>query len=154
MNLQELEQKYQELGQEIERLKAETYPIYCLNKNTGVVLQFDGPTSGVVVKNNNYLNIGEIVNNSIPHTDTDVWKPLEVCPETGFYDGQLVWAWDGDGICSRILLFYDAKHQRTFDQYGNRNSFWYSRYESFDFNWPEWAQKAFKNLIIITSKSH
>lgn len=150
MNLQELEQKYQELGQEIERLKKSEvqYPIYCRSKETDSIVKFNSLQEGVYVKNSIVLDVGEIGNNFIPHTDTDHWQQLEVCPETGFFDGQLVWCWDNIHTSSRALVFYNAKHKRAFNHKGERIGVKWDNYEPYEGNYPDWAQKAFETLEI------
>ena len=97
-NLKELEQKYLELGKEIEALKKQntekeeiTYPIYCKNKDTSLVVKFTGLKSGEVVVNDKYNNIGVKNTTWEKHTDTYTWQQLDVCEETGFFNGQLVW---------------------------------------------------------------
>ena len=54
-NLKELEQKYLELGKEIEALKKQSekeefkYPIYCRGKETNCVVKFESLSEGVYV---------------------------------------------------------------------------------------------------------
>ena len=150
MELQELEKKYQELGKEIEALKAQKeevkYPIYCLSKTgTGLIVKFDGLTSGTVVKNSKN-NVGLNSGHWVKHTDAYYWEQLEVYKKTGFYDGQLVWGWDEYDTHKRILSFYDVKNKCTFTSEGKRSGFGWDYYEPFEGNWPQWAQKAFKTL--------
>ena len=56
-NLKELEQKYLELGKEIEALKNQVtekeefnYPIYCRGKETNCVVKFESLSEGVYVR--------------------------------------------------------------------------------------------------------
>lgn len=152
MELKELEIKYQELGKEIERLKAEQevkekYPIYCLSKtDNGLIVKFDGLKSGTAVKKGRMVDVGHRCEYWIEHTDMGNWKQLEVCPDTGFFDGQLVWYWDKDDTHKRSLGFYDVKYKRTFASEGKRDGFEWDNYEPFEGNWPKWAQEAFKTL--------
>ena len=60
-NLKELEQKYLELGKEIEVLKKQSteekefeYPIYCKLKDSSLVVKFKGLKNGKTVVNNTY----------------------------------------------------------------------------------------------------
>ena len=145
-NLEELEKKYAELWRKIEALKSEyKYPIYCLSKSNGLVVKFLSLNEGVVVKQDSILNVGYKINDWDPHTDTDVWQQLDVCPDTGFYDGQLVWAWDEDvthTTHTRILKFYNTKNTYTYPWMD------WANYEPYEGDWPEWALEAFKTLEI------
>lgn len=148
MNLQELEQKYQELSQEIERLKKSEvkYPIYCRSKDTDSIVKFNSLKEGVYVKQSIVMDVGERGNNFIPHTDTEIWQQLEVCSETGLFDGQLVWVWDNHRKHQRILTFYDTWCKSSFDGQGERYGYRWDNYEPYEGNWPDWAQEAFKTL--------
>lgn len=147
-NLKELEKKYQELGQEIERLKKSEvqYPIYCLNKHQALIVKFIGLTEGVAVMNFGYMKVGDRSKNFVEHTNTEKWEQLEVCTKTGFFDGQLVWCWDDGYTHQRILRFYDAKNKATFTHNGEKDGSPFYNYEPYEGNWPEWAQEAFKIL--------
>ena len=153
-NLKELEQKYLELGKEIEALKKQNldkeeeikYPIFCKWKQTSLVVKFTGLQSGEVVMNNSYYSVGDKGNDWRSHTDSNIWQQLDVCEETGFFDGQLVWCWDNDETHSRHLRFYDVKNKCAFYDDGNRNGYSYKNYEPFEGNYPDWALEAFQTL--------
>ena len=152
-NLKELEQKYLELGKEIEALKKQNtekeeikYPIYCKLKNLSLVVKFTELQSGEVVVNDKYNNIGDKSTNWTSHTDTDVWQQLGVCEKTGFFDGQLVWCWDNNDTHLRYLKFYDVKNECTYLYDGDRDGSVYSNYEPFEGNYPDWALEAFQTL--------
>ena len=152
-NLKELEQKYLELGKEIEALKNQVtekeeinYPIYCKLKYSSLVVKFTKLQFGEVVVNNKYYKVEEISNEWRTHTDTDVWQQLDVCEKTGFFDGQLVWCWDNDETHSRHLRFYDIRNKCAFYDDGNRNGYSYKNYEPFEGNYPDWALEAFQTL--------
>ena len=152
-NLKELEQKYLELGKEIEALKKQNaekeeikYPIYCKFKDSSLVIKFTELQSGEVVINNNYYNVGNKNADWRSHTDTDVWQQLDVCEETGFFDGQLVWCWDNNDTYIRYLKFYDAKNECTYCYDGTRSGTCIDNYEPFEGNYPYWALKAFQTL--------
>ena len=88
-NLKELEQKYLELGKEIEALKKQNtekegfeYPIYCKLKDSSLVVKFTELQSGEVVINNKYYKVGETSSEWRNHIDSDVWQQLKVCEKT------------------------------------------------------------------------
>ena len=153
-NLKELEQKYLELGKEIEALKKQSekeeskYPIFCKLKHSSLVVKFTELQSGEVVINNKYYKVGEKRNDWRKHTDTEYWQQLDFCEKTGFFDGQLIWCWDDDYTHVRYLKFYDAKNKCPYIFNGNRyeESDCYDNYEPFEGNYPDWALEAFKTL--------
>ena len=153
-NLKELEQKYLELGKEIEALKKQNldkeeeikYPIYCKSKYSSLVVKFTGLQSVEVVVNSKHYNIGDKSTTWISHTDTKTWQQLEVCEITGFFDGQLVWCWDNNDTHARYLRFYDVKNKSTFYYNGTRNGARFNNYEPFEGNYPDWALEAFQTL--------
>ena len=152
-NLKELEQKYLELGKEIEALKKQStekkefeYPIYCKFKDLSLVVKFTGLQSGEVVVRNYPHNVGDKGNDWRKHTDTTVWQQLEVCEKTGFFDGQLIWCWDNDDTHVRTLRFYDVKYKCTYQFDGTKDGHDYDNYEPFKGNYPDWALEAFQTL--------
>ena len=153
-NLKELEQKYLELGKEIEALKKQNtekeeikYPIYCKLKVSSLVVKFTELTTGeVVVNNNRHRQVGEKSTTWTSHTYTDIWQQLDVCEETGFFDGQLVWCWDNNDTHSRVLKFYEAKRKGTYQFDGTRYGVRFDNYEPFEGNYPDWALEAFQTL--------
>ena len=151
-NLKELEQKYLELGKEIEALKKQSekeefkYPIYCKDKNSSRVIKFISLNLGKVVINNKFCDVGEEDTYWKNHIDNDIWQQLDVCEKTGFFDGQLVWCWEDDDTHSRILRFYEAKHKGTYQFDGTKDGCVYSNYEPFEGNYPDWALEAFQTL--------
>ena len=152
-NLKELEQKYLELGKEIEALKKQNteeekfkYPIYCKLKDSSLVVKFTELQSGEVVINNKYYKVGETSSEWRSHTDSDVWQQLNVCEKTGFFDGQLVWCWEDDDTHSRVLRFYEVKRKGTYKFDGTQDGHAYDNYEPLEGNYPDWALKAFQTL--------
>ena len=152
-NLKELEQKYLELGKEIEALKKQniekeefTYPIYCKLKDSSLVVKFKGLRQGKTVVNNTFNNVGFKPSSWQNHSDTNIWQQLEVCEKTGFFDGQLVWCWDNDDTHTIILRFYDAKRKCPYQFDGTINGYSYNNYEPFEGNYPDWALEAFQTL--------
>ena len=152
-NLKELEQKYLELGKEIEALKKQSeeeefnYPIYCKFKDSSLVVKFTGLQSGeVVVNNNRFYDIGDKSTTLRSHIDSDVWQQLDVCEKTGFFDGQLVWCWDNYDTHSRILRFYKVKYKCTYQFDGTKDGCNYDNYAPFEGNYQDWALEAFQTL--------
>ena len=152
-NLKELEQKYLELGKEIEALKKQStekkefnYPIYCKLKDSSLVVKFTGLQEGKLVINSKYNKVGETSNEWITYTDTNTWQQLDVCEETGFFDGQLVWCWQNNYTHKRDLKFYNVKNKCTYQFDGSKIGSYYHNYEPFEGNYPDWALEAFQTL--------
>ena len=152
-NLKELEQKYLELGKEIEALKKQNteeeeiaYPIYCKLKDSSLVVKFKGLREGKTVVNNTFNNVGNKSSVWQNHTDTNAWQQLEVCEKTGFFDGQLVWCWNKYLTHIRHLRFYDTKNKCTYSYNGDKDGGKYNNYEPFEGNYPDWALEAFQTL--------
>ena len=152
-NLKELEQKYLELGKEIEALKKQNteeeeiaYPIYCKLKDSSLVVEFKGLRQGKTVVNNTFNNVGDKSTTWTSHSETYVWQQLDVCEKTGFFDGQLVWCWDNDDTHVRTLRFYDVKNKCTYQFDGTEDGHDYDNYEPFEGNYPDWALEAFQTL--------
>ena len=152
-NLKELEQKYLELGKEIEALKKQNiekekfeYPIYCKLKDSSLVVEFKGLRKGKPVVNNTFNNVGEKAFTWQNHSETNTWQQLDVCEKTGFFDGQLVWCWEDDDTHSRVLRFYEVKRKGTYKFDGTQDGHAYDNYEPFEGNYPDWALEAFQTL--------
>ena len=152
-NLKELEQKYLELGKEIEALKKQNteeeeiaYPIYCKLKDSSLVVKFKGLRQGKTVVNNTFNNVGNKSSIWQNHLETNVWQQLDVCEKTGFFDGQLVWCWEDDDTHSRVLRFYEVKRKCTYKFDGTQDGHAYDNYEPFEGNYPDWALEAFQTL--------
>ena len=151
-NLKELEQKYLELGKEIEALKKQSeeeefkYPIYCKLKDSSLVVKFKGLRQGKTAVNNTFNNVGNKSFLWQNHTDTNSWQKLDVCEKTGFFDGQLVWCWNKYLTHIRHLRFYDAKNKCTYSYNGDKDGGNYDNYEPFEGNYPDWALEAFQTL--------
>ena len=152
-NLKELEQKYLELGKEIEALKNQNtekeefkHPIYRKLIHSSLVVRITGLNSGELVVNDKYYKVGEHIKNWSNFNNNNVWQQLDVCEETGFFDGQLVWCWDNHDTHDRNLKFYDAKNERVYQFNGNRNGIFFHNYKPFEGNYPDWALKAFQTL--------
>ena len=152
-NLKELEQKYLELGKEIEALKKQnsekeefTYPIYCRSKISNHVVKFNSLNEGVYVIQSMLAKSETKSLGLTSHTETEYWQQLYVCEKTGFFDGQLIWCWDDEHTHIRHLKFYDSKNGCTYSFLGKRCGFVYDNYEPFEGNYPDWALEAFQTL--------
>ena len=152
-NLKELEQKYLELGKEIEALKNKNtekkefeYPIYRKLIHSSLVVRITGLNSGELVVNDKYYKVGEHIKNWSNFNNNNVWQQLDVCEKTGFFDGQLVWCWENEFTHSKHLRVYDSKSKCSYDYSGKRGGFSYDNYEPFEGNYPDWALEAFQTL--------
>ena len=150
----EIQERLDKLQLELDNLRNEVkiselkYPIYCKAIKTGKVVKFTSLTEGEVVVNNIYDSVGTYCNGWKKHTDTLQWQQLEVCPETGFFDGQAVWCWDDAYTHGRMLKFYNVKNKNTYTLSGEKvNSYTHNYYyEPFEGNYTEWMLKAFETL--------
>lgn len=126
------------------------YPIYCEYLGTDEVAKFTSSDEATIVKNSSRIPLGFIVGQVLtgctPHTDRNEWKQLPICPKTGFFHGQLVWAWDRDYANVRMLLFYNANKSCIFPFTNGSATFAYDNYLPFEGNWPDWALEAHKTL--------
>lgn len=61
------------------------------------------------------------------------WKPK---------NKELIWAWDKDSNCRRVLLFYDAENNCCFSNNGTSDGPEYDHYAPFEGEWPQWAKDA------------
>jgi hypothetical protein len=136
--------KYNE--QPVEQPIEQKYPIYCKRVNNPMVVKFTELTEGAVVVNSIHSKIGYHSKDWTEHTNTNVWQHLEVCPETGFFDGQAVWCWDNYDTHVRLLRFYDVRNTCTYKYNGRIDGAIFDNYEPFEGNYTEWMLKAFETL--------
>ena len=139
----------EELAKLIEGSKKLLYPIYCLHLHSAKIVKFTDLSEGVVVKSGSDWRaypVGIESKGLIEHTCKNSWKPLPVCSKTGFFHGQLVWAWDKEHTHYRTLAFYDAENSRVFSIHGKKNRLSYDSYLPFEGNWPDWTLEAYKTL--------
>ena len=126
------------------------YPIYCQHLHSDKIVKFTSLKEGILVKNGlgetDIWPVGYSANNWTDCDSKDDWKPLPVCQKTGFFHGQLVWAWDNEHTHFRISAFYDVENSCLFSIYGKKNSLAYDNYLPFEGNWPDWALEAYKTL--------
>ena len=143
----------EELNKLIEGSKDPLYPIYCLHLPTGKIFKFTDLSEGVVVKSGSDWReypIGLESKCLIEHTHKYAWKPVPVCSKTGFFHGQLVWAWDKEHTHYRILAFYDAENSCVFSIRGKKSILAYDSYLPFEGNWPDWTLEAYKTLELYS----
>ena len=150
-NITELEAKYQELGKEIEKLKAmdSEYPKFFINTSHTFIVKFTALTDGVVVYDYIVAHIGDSCMTYIPHTNKAFWEEVPFDKKTGFYHKQLVWCWDSTWTHLKQLRFYDVHNNCTFYWDGTGDSAEFDNYEPYDWSCDfinEWAVEAVKTL--------
>lgn len=153
----ELEKKIEKLQTELDNLRNEIektnkkpieqkYPIYCVNVRNKKVVKFTSLNEGTVVVNNDFDSVGTYSDNWINHKN-NVWQQLEVCPETGFFDGQAVWCWGDEWSHCRAIRFYNPRTKHTYNYLGGKKgSCFYDNYEPFEGNYTEWMWRALETL--------
>ena len=150
-NITELEAKYQELGKEIEKLKAKEceYPKFFRNIPHNFIVKFATLTDGVVVYDDIVVNIRDSCGKYDPHTNKALWEELPFDKENGFYHKQLVWCWDSKWTHLKQLRFYDVHSSCSFYWDGTSDSAEFDNYEPYDWSCAfinEWAVEAVKTL--------
>lgn len=149
--MKNLEETLTDLQKQLDEIKKQIkeqefkYPIYLKSKNSSLVVKFTDLTTGEVVVNSIIYKVGDNPN-WIRHTDIDTWQQLEICPETGFFDGQAVWCWDNDYTHIRSVRFYDARNKRTFTHKGEKQGSVYENYEPYEGDYLPWMIEAFKKI--------
>lgn len=149
-NIAELEAKYQELGKEIEKLKAEEceYPKFFKHKTDGYVVKFISLELGIMMT---MYGDSRISSNYFwtAHTYTKIWEEVPYDKETGFYHKQLVWCWNNSSTHERVLRFYDAINKCVFNCWGVEDGTAFGNYEPYDWSCDfinKWAIEAVKTL--------
>ena len=126
------------------------YPIYCKHLYSDKIVKFTDLKEGVLVKNSlgttSICSVGHEANNWTDCDSKEDWKPLPVCPKTGFFHSQLVWAWDHEHTHYRVLGFYNAREQNLFPAKTSWNELNYENYLPFEGNWPDWTLEAYETL--------
>ena len=151
INITELEAKYQELGKEIEKLKANEceYPKFFRNTLHNFIVKFTTLTDGVVVYDDIIANIGDSRGKYVPHTNKSLWEEIPHDKTTGLYHKQLVWCWDGLWTHLKQLRFYDVRNSCSFCSDGTGDVAEFDNYEPYDWSCNfinEWAVEAVKTL--------
>ncbi|MDD2267848.1 hypothetical protein [Sulfuricurvum sp.] len=150
-NILELEAKYQELGKEIEKLKAKEcgYPKFFRHRTFGYIVKFTSLEYGeLMTKCYGACEVGHNYGWTA-HTDKDVWEEIPYDKITGFYHKQLVWCWDNDNTHAKVLRFYDATNGRAFNDDGKSHGCCYDNYKPYDWSCAyinKWAIEAVKTL--------
>jgi hypothetical protein len=149
-NILELEAKYQELGKEIEKLKAKEYeyPKFFRNTKHGYIVKFTGLEQGEIIFSSNAKDTSD-KSAFRRHTDKDVWEEIPYDKETGFYHKQLVWCWDNNNTHAKVLRFYDATNKCSFAYDGTNNGSSFDNYKPYDWSCDfinEWAVESIKTL--------
>jgi hypothetical protein len=142
----------EELNRPIEKSKNSAYPIYCQLLDSNRVVKFTDQTKGILVKNEsngiNAVHVGQASNHYRSHDDKNTWKLIPVCSKTGFFHGQLVWAWDNKHTHFKGLGFYNVKKAKIFPIGKGYSLSSYTNYAAFEGDWPNWALEAHKTLEV------
>ena len=149
-NITELEAKYQELGKEIEKLKAKDseYPKFFKDRTYGFIVKFTSLEHGTLMTKYDTNKVGK----SYPwtaHVYTNIWEEVPRDKTTGFYHKQLVWCWDTIWTHLKQLRFYDARSSCSFYWDGTGDSSEFDNYEPYDWSCDfinEWAVEAVQTL--------
>ena len=96
--------------------------------------------------NDDDWDVGESSRDWTKHTNKNSWQQLEVCPETGFFDGQPVWCFYNNDTHNFALRFYDVQNKCTFSYKGKRGGYTYHNYKAFKGDYPKFILDAFKTL--------
>ena len=145
--IKDLEIQLAELKKKVNNQTEFTYPIYCLSKVDGSIIQFIDIHTGVVLKKGtSTLEEYEPIELFHPHTNTNLWEVLPICPRTGFYHKQRVWFWDNKNTHARRQGFYNAIDLCTYDTDGCRDGYEWDNYEAVTTPWEDWQIEAFKTL--------
>lgn len=141
-------QRIDELQRQIDELKNETeYPVFCylFDSDKPIIVRFDGLKSGEVIKQGS-LEFGHKADDWNPCTNKNIWEPLSYNKERGLYHTQLVWVWDKSIKGHRVLCFYNAVNDSTFNYKCELNGVKWNNYEPYQGEWPQWAIEAHKTL--------
>lgn len=140
----------EELNKLIEDSEKSIYPIYCQLINSGKVVKFTDLRKGILVKNESNSvgaeRVNQTSNHYLSHDNKNTWKPILVCPKTGFFHGQLVWAWNNEHTHYKVLGFYSVTKIGLHPANPSWDALHYENYTSFEGNWPDWVLEAYKTL--------
>ena len=144
-NLEILEQKYKELGEEIARFKNPfEYPILKRNPKNGDIIKFISLKMGIIVmtKDDDLGHTCEFTEHPHPY-----WEDVPYSRELDLYQGQPVYCWDDRDTHSKTLRFYDAVSKCAFTYYGKADGGEFSSYEAVEIaNYTKWMIEAFYTL--------
>jgi hypothetical protein len=141
-----IEKRIEKLEKELAELKAEQYPIYKRNKEDHFIVKFIDLQEGEVVDIFDSLRVEHRTSEWRPHTITKIWEDVPYDRERGFFDRQLILAWNNSNICKRELRFYDAINKNTFLATGERDGLRFDNYEAYKGEYPDWAKEAYGKL--------
>jgi hypothetical protein len=127
------------------------YPIYMQAFDSKGVVKFTSLNCGTVVVQGKCASnspVGQVIQiPSLPHTNTDYWKPITFNEKLGIADKQLCECWDGIHTHTRNLRFYDAVNRQTFTIKGKRKGSLFDYYRPIPYaDYPDWAIEAEKTL--------
>lgn len=135
-NKAELLEQYNAMINEAEKLKDKIdsikepefeYPMFFKfigNNASGMIVRFDSIGVFTAITSGVNVALGDVVEEAIPHTDTDCWKQIPHCYINGelYYDKQPVYAWKYKEVRGQIR-FIDAKNKHVFSIDGERQRF-------------------------------
>lgn len=145
--IKDLENQLAELKKKAENQPKHQYPIYCLGKTSGTIWEFSDLKTGILrKKGTGFYPEGRVQHGLIPHTNTNHWEVLPICPKTGFYHKQRVWFWDDNNTHVRTQGFYDAINTSAYHYDGSKCGYEWDNYEAVTTHWEDWQIEAFKTL--------
>ena len=101
----------------------------------------ENPSCLLLINSNHEINAIDVEDNtSLVNLITKNWTELKLPWKPK--NKELIWAWDKDSNCRRVLLFYDAKNNCCFSDNGTNNGPEYDHYAPFEGEWPQWAKDA------------
>ena len=105
----------------------------------------ENPSRLLLINSNHEINAIDVEDNaSLVNLITKNWTELKLPWKPK--NKELIWAWDKDSNCKRIVTFYDAENNCCFCSDGARNGYVYDHYEPFEEEYPQWAKEALKKL--------
>ena len=101
----------------------------------------ENPSRLLLINSNHEINAIDVEDNvSLVNLITKNWTELKLPWKPK--NKELIWAWDKDSSCRRVLLFYDAKNNCCFSDNGTSDGPEYDNYAPFEGEWPQWAKDA------------
>ena len=101
----------------------------------------ENPSRLLWINDNHEINAISVKDNvSLVNLITKNWTELKLPWKPK--NKELIWAWDKDSSCRRVLLFYDAKNNCCFSNNGTSDGPEYDHYAPFEGEWPQWAKDA------------
>ena len=101
----------------------------------------ENPSRLLLINSNHEINAIDVEDNtSLVNLITKNWTELKLPWKPK--NKELIWAWDKDSNCRRVLLFYDAENNCCFSNNGTSDGPEYDHYAPFEGEWPQWAKDA------------